>query len=296
MKRRLTLFAFVVSLVTCGPGTDVRGFPNAFAAVLCHFAYHCCTPADRSNPYFDFAAIATNEGYDDEGSCTAKLGDVFQTSVQPLQDSVLEKRLAFNQAAAQACVDSLSRAANPCSFEAYSAATNSADGGCGTQSSGFNGLFTGLVPAGGACTEDLDCSIPNSVCNIPYQTDGGVALVASVGTCVAPPTTGQPCNGLQACAKGNCCAFSGVCVAYVAQGGACDNNFGGGCTLKPCDPATTFCSGLTNPICAQLVANGGTCLGDGNCQSGYCNAGKCADQPAGPATQVSICSGNPDGL
>jgi hypothetical protein len=292
MKKRLSLFAVLGFLVTCGPGTDVKGFPNAYANAYCHFAYHCCTPADRATSAFSsFTATASQLGFDDESSCDSKLGDVYQSAFQQYQDSVQQKRLGYNQNVASTCIQALSNAANPCSYQAYLDATGATDGGCT-----LTDLFTGLVPAGGSCTEQADCSIQNSVCNIPNQSDAGTAIVASVGTCTAPPTTGQPCTFGQSCAVGNCCDFTGTCVAYVSLGATCDNNFGGGCTAKPCDPSTSFCS-LTNPTCTALVSLGGTCTSDSQCQTGLvCTLGKCANPATGPATQYDICGGNPDGI
>ncbi len=295
MTRRLATAGLLLPLLTCGPGSDVRSFPNAYANAECHFAYHCCTPADRASAFFDMTALATQLNFDDEPTCDTQLGYLAQDQLQPLEASVQDKRMAYNQQQAQNCLNALDTAANTCDVVSFAAAVGT-DGGCSLAS-----IYTGLAAGGGTCTDHgqslpSDCATPGAVCNIPNQTDAGLSLYTSQGTCTQPPTTGQPCVFGEPCTPGNCCdPGANNCAAYQPIGSPCDTFVLGTCSAKPCDPATSFCSTSLNPVCAPLVANGGTCQYDGQCQSGSCPNGTCQGQPT-QSVQYQICTGNPDGI
>src|SRR5579872_1697546 len=115
MKRWLLIGAGVFS-ISCGSAADPSNFPTAYAHAVCHFQYHCCTPAERGvdafetlsrvspgigPPFTSFAGVAESLGYADEGGCDDKLGLFFRNGNQPIQTSVKDKRITWDTAAAQ---------------------------------------------------------------------------------------------------------------------------------------------------------------------------------------------------
>jgi hypothetical protein len=293
MRKHLAVATLLLPIVTCGPGADVRGFPNAWATTLCHFYYHCCTPADRlAAPFPGGATTFTGEAasleFDDEGSCDTKLGIERQNEAQPYEASVQDKRMAFNQQNAQSCLNAVNAAANKCDIAALLSAADLPDAGCANSD-----LYTGLSGAGGPCTSTADCAAPGATCDFP-QPDGGGLVVSSIGACNNPPGTGQPCatGGRMPCAVGNCC-MGGTCTAYAAVGSACNGSF---CGAQACDPSQAYCPTTGNATCTALVANGGSCTQGFQCQSRRCIGGTCQGNTVGPQPQYQICTGNPDNL
>ncbi len=292
--KKLAIGCAGLFLVACGPGAGLTSFPNALANEYCQFIYSCCTPADRANQAnpLDILQEETTLNFDSESDCETKLGETAQISFQTYEASVDDKRMSYDQNAAQACLTAVANAISPgCNPNAFYAAVATAGGDCTTTL-----LFAGLVPSDGGCTMSADCAVANSTC-VPATPDaGGVTVVTSAGTCAAPAALGAPCstNGTTgACVTGSCCgASTATCVAYVAEGATCTL----GCDTTPCDPSQDYCT--TAGTCAALVATGGACqptVYDGtDCQSGSCDPTTSLCLSATP--DLEICTGNSDGI
>jgi hypothetical protein len=304
-RTRLAL-AVIVLAFACAPGADVNGFPSALANAYCHFAYHCCTPADRTTFPSGFSNLENTYVFDNESDCDAKLGEAYQAQFQEIQASVKDKRMTWNQTSAQTCLTALQNAANPCSAQAFTVASNGdPNNPTALAACDATQFETGAVAAGAVCTIDADCAGQGSVCTAPTP-DAGTVVIQTGGTCVALPAAGSPCrNG--SCAAGACClSNTNTCTAYQAAGAACVAAGGfGTCTTQPCDPTTDYCNYNANgSTCMAKIANGTACAKDqfgGNdstsCQSGYCDStsNDCAAVP-GQQVTYDICTGNADGL
>jgi hypothetical protein len=302
MSRRWKLAVSGLLLAfACGPGADVNGFPNAYAAAYCHFAYHCCTPVERQTFPSGFAQQAVTLGFDDEGDCTSRLSASAQTTYQPLQASVKDKRITWNQTAAQACLTALSSAASSCNAQSFQIALNGDPSQPGVLAVCDQTQFTtGLVAATGTCTINQDCAGAGSVCT-PLMQTGTTQTIEAGGTCTPLPTAGQNCPD-GTCATNNSCCNAQVCVAYVTTGATCTRSDFGECSSAPC-LSTNFCGYTNNAYSCQAKIAGGQPCGvdengiklDDSCLSGTCTNGSCT-APPGSDTTYKICSGNPDGI
>lgn len=149
------------------------------------------------------------------------------------------------------------------------------------------GVFTGQVPNGGACGDDVECG--NGYCALGS---------ACPGTCTAFKAAGAACSDELECGPASLCDASGRCATRRAGGGdgeACTN--GPLPTCKPgfrCDRATTTCKpelaagaacdltfpnqcaaglscvrdGAGHPRCVALAGTGEGCA-TATCGSGY---------------------------
>jgi hypothetical protein len=296
------VFALAAAALSCSSTSDVNGFPSSYANAYCHFAYHCCTPADRSKfpPGFSNAEASLN--FDNEGDCNSKLSDSTQAQFQDVQASVKAKRMTWSSKAAQTCLTALNKATSPCSALAFNTAIYGDPNNPGAPAAcDFGQMETGTVGAAGTCTLDQDCA-NGSRCSIPTR-DGGTPIVQSTGTCVPLPDAGSPCAAGGMCATGSCCTFStGICAALQPTGAACDNFFGPGflCTAKPCDETADYCHfDAGTGTCQPKLPIGTPCALNSfgapyadSCQSGNCVAGTCA---AVPQTEYNVCTGNSTG-
>lgn len=199
-------------------------------------------------------------------------------------------------------------------------------GGRGCTFTGFHnenaceGVFTGTVATGGACSIDLQCANQGN-CEITGNCDPDT--MCCTGTCMggsSESALGGPCNDeIHTCATNAYCkpgatsGAVGTCTALVAgEGSACDAvsacvnplycnvNFQTGmgtckkpaaskatCSrmdLIPCADSRDYCD-ATSSTCTRRIAVGGTCSGTLPCV-GYasCINGACvADIPLGGA-------------
>jgi hypothetical protein len=272
----------------------VNGFPSALANAYCHFAYHCCTPADRATFPSGFSNLETQYAFDNESDCDSKLAEEYQAQFQEIQASVKDKRMTWNQTGAQTCLTALNNAANPCSAQAFTVAISGDPANpTALAACDVTQFETGTVAAGAVCTMDADCAGTGSLC-----------VVQTGGNCVALPAAGSPCKN-NACAAGACClTTTDTCTAYQAEGAACAAGFGT-CSTQPCDATKDYCNYNANgSTCMAKLANGTACAKDqfgGNdatsCQSGFCDTttNDCAPVASQQVT-YDICTGNADGL
>jgi hypothetical protein len=307
---RLPLLLCAMVAVGCGTPSDVNGFPAAYAAALCHFAYHCCTPTDRAVFSGGLSTYTTQLGFDDEAGCVQKLGNAEEVYFQPHQASAKDKRLVWDNAAAQACLNALADAAKRCDPQVYQ---NALSGDPNTPTvprvcpspGGFPDhvpMVTGLVGSGGVCTMVDDCAGSGSFCT-PVIPDAGV-LIQSGGTCVDLPTAGKPCLGSQCAPATSCCSTTrNVCNGYVPRGATCTgpNDFVP-CGEPPCAP-TDFCGWTGNANTCQAKLGGGQPCGvdmagrpiNQSCVSDNCDANNTCRDP-GNGQSIAVCRGNPDGF
>ena len=249
MRLRASACAVIHALIgaSCGRGSDasVAGFPRAEAAAYCHFAYACCSPADRRlfpnfsqvgtyNPLIGnrcFDELATAYGFKDESGCLARLEAPFQNLQLRIQASVKEGRMTYLPSGAQACLDALAAATARCSPATFRAAFFPDPNRAASKAVCDEGSWThGAVAGKGACTMAQDCSAAGAGC-FPAPPDAGVFLVAE-GICIDPPTQGQACGNGAACAPGNSCCDQNVCQGYVPRGQACGSSYW--CSAQPC--------------------------------------------------------------
>jgi hypothetical protein len=174
---------------------------------------------------------------------------------------VQSNKLSYDAARAQACLDAVSKAG--CSNDSYYALGDVC-----------NGVFKGLVQAGGACVAALECA-PGNWCD--QGTNTGTA--GCTGTCKANIATGQTCDPNNShCNDSDYCDDSagtgmGTCTATLKQGDSCvPGQCGIGLNCNGYDSGPPEVKG----VCATLAKVGGKCttsfLGTTNCQLGlWCN-------------------------
>lgn len=216
-----------------------------------------------------------------------------ELNCENFQDAQAAGRVAFDQAKAKACLDTLG-------------ATS-----CGQLLRGSSlfpeACYEALAPrvaAGGLCTSAFDIECVAGFCD---NTDA--AACTAGGRCVTSATLGQPCSGTVRCARGLVCGTTSVCeappvITLVGLGADCtasttacnDGLFCDGsvtprvcaapkglsanCAAVPCEPGLR-CDSVSQ-TCATIVALGATCEpGKGQCAgNAYCGPGnKCLATP-----------------
>jgi hypothetical protein len=126
------------------------------------------------------------------------------------------------------------------------------------------------------CTASGTCGVCATNASCTGASHGGPLCNTTTGAC------GTACTVDSDCAAGDWCdtlSGAGVCEAKTANGapvpgGACGTNDAVGshaCVSGVCDPSNDDCG----------VANGGSCTGNGQCQSGICTAGVCVAPTSG---------------
>jgi hypothetical protein len=310
MERWLVIALAGSGLAGCGSGADPSGFPTAYAHALCHFQYHCCTPAERTfaaafrgiGPDYTFARVAEALGYADEGGCNDKLSLYFRTDGQPVQTSVKDKRIIWSTTAAQACLDTLTTAGSKCDPQGFAVALNGDPSQPGTPAvCDASQWLTGTLAAGAACTIPEDCAGLDSSCDPAMP--GSTPVIQVGGNCAPLPVRGQAC-GQAGCVPTDSCCFNQtqICAGFQSQGAACSPPDSFNCSSLPCDPRIGFCGWTGNGYtCQALQPAMAPCGKDDSgitlsysCLSGSCTNGLCDPAPA--SATYAICTGNPDGL
>ena len=169
-------------------------------------------------------------------------------------------------------------------------------------------IVAGTLHVGAPCTLDEECI--SLTCSIPIMT-----MQCSVGQCMgdtAPSRQliGGSCANKNACAAGGYCDInSTTCVALVARGGTCTQDFqcayGNGCVNGACAPlpvigqaCTTECRDdatacSTGKQCVKLGLPGAPCATRADCSPYYtCDAGgHCAEgsSQGGPCMMNNDC-------
>jgi hypothetical protein len=263
-----------------GP-TSVEDFAGAVAQTFCDSLGECCEQANES---FDGAAC--------RGEAQATLLAILTQN----------EKMAFDKAAARACLDQLKR----------SAVCGEADD-TDDALSACEEVLVGTVPVGGSCGESDECQPDGSSqvgCELDEDASNGVCTVRETVpvtrgrlgeacdiTCdgdecsvdAAPGLGGEPADYVACFVKdGLHCPFApeATCQPLAAVG-------------KPCDDSDSCVRGaycdFTNQLCAKPQANGARCDERRDCVSRHCdytdgeNAGTCAE----PTVSASECA-NPD--
>ncbi len=133
--------------------------------------------------------------------------------------------------------------------------------GCVSTAAMPNPVCRTLVPTNGPCTQSAECLLQGDVCKNGACMPGG--LVGS--TCA---TQGE-CQSFHACSNNQCAQAPGIGQSCLGVGV---------CTEGYC----SFSGDPTMPMCAPKVPDLGTCMVDQGlvqCESRYCNAGKCDQKP-----------------
>jgi hypothetical protein len=251
----------------------------------------------------------------DRATCE-RLLDPKSYDTRRAQDSVAAGRLAYDAAAAGACVAATAGA--------HCLATPFTDPAC-------DRMFAGLIVEGGACTDGFECA-DNAQC---LDTTCGDQCCS--GTCGPPrPLTGQPpelaaigepCATHTDCEVGAYCETDGRCTpapdqegarclfgcargdlycdvddlqckAWAGAGAACDPE---GVAAPPCDPAWSFCDGVCRArpgageacddasrfciastwcdgsVCRARGDGGESCLAPDQCTVTCSSAGECVE-------------------
>jgi hypothetical protein len=226
-------------------------------------------------------------------------------------------RVTFDESSAASCISaypSLTCTSSTAVPMACSAALSGAVAVGSTCQSGIDcatGSYckvTAASPCSGTCTTDIaagaTCGL-GDVCVSGYECTGKcTAIPAPTG----PASAGGACGYntstkvLTSCADGLACDLgTKVCVAVVAQGGACSDGAGVCAPFTYCDPTTktckpdpgvggdcgaaagqdvifcapgTYCDVTTGTAgkCATLLGTGAACKNAGQCASGFCTA------------------------
>jgi len=252
-----------------------------------------------------------------EASCRASIDAAF---LEEFADAIQDGSVQYDADKAGTCLDSIGGAS--CTFEGFHP---DGDDPC-------NGVFTGTVPAGGACVVDIQCADHGDCEQTDPSCDPDVACCAS--TCVAGTqqesqvggpcaddihvcaadlyckpganTCAQqvtqedaPCDDLFACANPMYCdvqAQTPSCVRAPATGEACDPT-----DLIECADTRDYCDATMK--CVKRLApgaaciSGSDCVGYADCIGGQCtaelDAGAACDETAGPDCAGDLdCIGN----
>lgn len=252
-----------------GGSIPLEDFPAAYASALCDNIGPCCTQAGRTY---------------DASSCKALVGALAASVV----GSVNSGKVKYDASAAGQCLELAKSSAGSCNFDFESAACDQ--------------VFTGTVPEGGACDEDLECIGPPGA---HIDCDNEVCVVEKRGAAGDPCTWTCTENGAVTSCSGSGSAETGarcftndslycdsdeqVCKPQLAVGAT-------GCGFD--DDACASGAYCDSDTCTAKVEVGGSCSGSGTCvETAYCEQDTCmAKKPLGAAcTSSSEClDGNCD--
>jgi hypothetical protein len=238
MRARLIAIAFVFG---CGGGVDIDtnqdNVCSEVAEVACHNMYQCCSEGEIE----DFLGVGEPRT---EAQCRDDIRSECVRQIASLDFAVDEKRVRFDAAIMNDCLDALVAPGDTCATIATALPWDAA---C------MNSAWIGLVADGSRCLSSLECASEDSFCGANQ-------------TCIARPGDGQPCG--VGCASGLFCS-AGTCRARLPAGGACTSS-------NQCLEGL-FCDTDAAPsVCAERRAIGEACTGDAVCASSECIPGLCA--------------------
>jgi hypothetical protein len=293
------LVAIVSTAAGCSSGGDNNGgvadpaaFDAAVSKAFCAYNTRCGYYGASEEKKCESDAVAAAKTY---------------TPVYSTADAVKMKRLSFDAAKAQACVDAIAKAG--CSVDSYYALGDT----CGV-------VFKGKVATGGMCLSGLECAAGN------YCDQGNnTGTDGCSGTCKANLATGATCdpndphcNDSDFCddtamtcktrlaagadCKSGQCGLNNYCKGYDSGPpevlGKCSGLGQVGDTCATSFIGTTNCSlGLwcndvdpMNAACAKPVAAGGDCTSYYACVDGLDCIGLAFDQNTGAVTTHGKCA------
>lgn len=261
---RTRLFPVLCLLLTaCGTSDDAGGggpIPveetgAAVAEVMCDRLANCCDLTD-------FAQA----GITDRASCETALTGLFSSSQDEFQDAVARGTMAYDGAAAAACLRSLQR--GDCTTGVFDGAEE------------CDQVWQGRVANGAECRFDEECR--SGICSFPDEQ-------ATTGLC-AVPTVGGPCartcftdddDGERFCF--NTCGEGLVCSTTFEGDGTpvslCVQNTvvgeGEECSVGDVECADGFWCDYEANACKPVLPDGSTCESSWECASDTCNGGVC---------------------
>ncbi len=210
-------------------------FVEAMIAAMCSGGPQCCA---KEGKQFD------------QLGCAATAGLLF--SFAPLtQAQAKNLGLAWDQAAAEACVNNLSAASQSC-------------GATPLDETLCQRVYAPNVPPGGACESDMQCIWPEhgrAECYWPVDADKYCRQIQFVGAGAACDSVESECDPA---ANLFCEHATDICVPRKAAGEACVNS-------EDC-AAELRCEGQ---VCAPRVATGEACSSSDDCAEGNCSGGVC---------------------
>jgi hypothetical protein len=232
-----------ICLIACGGGLDINSNAgnvcSEIAKVACHNLYQCCSEGEIEN------RLGVDEPRT-EPQCQEDVRRLCDRSVARLDEGITAKRVRFDDNLMNSCLQALV----------------APDSACATVETTLpwaeecmNSAWVGLVADGGQCFGSLECASKDSFC-APNQT------------CIARPTSGQPC-GAAGCATG-----------FFCQGATCAPQLGVGQTcaaeIQCQDPLFCDFASLSGPKCAEVLEAGASCTSSNACKSRQCIPGACA--------------------
>jgi hypothetical protein len=283
---RLTLVVATLGTASCGGGSGrsvpVDDFEGDLLSADCDVLVICGAVPDRA-------------------TCLASLR-VDSARFATLKTDVAAGTVAYDGQAAGACID-IFKNTTSCKQTVMGDIQQRFDATCGK-------VFTGSLPAGGACFFDEECAnrglCRNQTCSsngccagtclarptpIPlggdcsnpladqYCIEGTVcaANAAGGGTCKAPLAAGAPCGPYDRCALPYHCGGSvdpvtneGTCTAPPARGQVCAMG-------EECDDGRDYCD--PNYVCTSRIALGGACSAPEACVDYATCEGTCVAKP-----------------
>ena len=233
-----------------GPSVDEYG---AYAArAFCAQLSTCC----------DAARLRYGSIHYDGEACLSQMTDYFQA---PIAAATKNGRAQYKRAIADACVQSIADREAQCADDLLLPISH--DFG---KPDPCADLLIGSIEPGDACAVNAECArqpgVPSSFVSCIDPKYAGIT--GATGTiCYRvryDAQIGEACgrNGAERtfCDPLTSVCDSGVCIPYIALGGAC--------TLGGCQPSSAFCD-LTKKVCVPAIEEGGTCGGDLACNSDH---------------------------
>lgn len=287
--------------IPSGTPVAAQGFGQKFADAYCAALGPCC--AREKYAFTQATCVETSKAYLD--AAVSKI--------------VAYPGVAFDEAAAGACIELYRAAAQACTDRTILRGDNACDD-----------IFRGTVPEGGRCSEDVECAAVQGASYV--ECDTGVCTRSTAEDTGGPSDVhaklGEPCsmscelyqNGwgcsggaampttTNACwaEDGVMCTSAGVCVAVPAVGAACPDYVcskdaycnlttrvcTAGTATGPCPNneeclSTSYCD-VDTQMCIPIKANGASCNYSNECQSGNCDGDICREWSV---ASTSSCSG-----
>jgi hypothetical protein len=279
-----------------GNGMPIDDLVTEAAAADCATAVRCHFVSDAALCMAVYGPLLARQLFNDFGAAVA---------------SAKAGKAHYDGAAARACLD----------------ATKNKDCAATSTPAVCDQVFTGTVPNGARCINDVVC-VPGSfcarptsdtapcdgtctpadtLCNKDSQCTGGrvcdwsMSTVTSMGTCanpVAPGAAEQSCGTNNGCAPGLYCSSTSVCTAPAHAGEPCNGARNG----FPCADALLCVRSAdgTSSTCMAAAAKGEACATTGQCGGPLTSLGcdptshVCVDLPSsGACLGTGIFSCNP---
>jgi hypothetical protein len=249
-------FALVFELGQVGCGAEApatfRDYALRSAQATCQRAFRCCGT-----------------------SCPTTVDATFNRTIENTQYAVDTGLLIFDSAKAQACLEANASVYTECTQYLGLVDTSHVSEAC-------EGILTGTLPLGAACSMTTDYCRPDGYCDLDTTTnptmpqlrcrryltvgeacDGSVECAPKSrcdegvsNTCIPIPPrakAGEPCGGMITCASSLFCLADGTCGLQQESGMSCNANnqcLSNRCAINTCTVAMTKPPTVSDMICA----------------------------------------------